>query len=600
MSLEYADRVLVACSTYDADDFTIGSAIVGHRSFSSAITDGATVFYRAAEVDGDGIETGDWEIGYGTFASGLLTREWIIASSLANGAVPVIATKGTVASNTSTNSLSTNAPASVAVKDMLVLGVGYEQAQTLTTPTGWTLVATGDATASSKVSLFLRRADGTAADTPTLAFSVTGAVTAVIYRVTGVAYDCGDMWVSSGDVNIDANITIPQFNTELNNTLQIAFAANPSSGVTFTWPGTYTVETTSNITNGSFSGVSRERDAGSTASETLTTSGSTRQALVSVQLKAGKYSKASFAGDLRISVVAVAEKLGRPGIKTYISTTTSSSPSSMPVNSGGVWTKPLWGTETEVLCVGGGGGGGSGAFSAASANRGGAGGGGGGVVTNVLLKASSLNSLETVTVGAAGTGAVSAANNGVTGGATSFGSWAYAAGGTLGAGGNGGTGGSGGVAAGTLGLFQQPSLGGAAGGTATTGVSATASTTVQPTGGGGGGGTTSSDFNGGSGGTINGSAVTGSSIAGGAAGTTGNGGNGNSVEWLYGVPIGTGGGGGFGDGSAGAGATGGNGGTGGGYGAGGGGGGSATCASGAATPGSGGNGAPGICVVVTY
>src|SRR5690348_4459595 len=98
MPLRYEDRVWMSSSTTGTGTFTLGSAITGHRSFGSAIADGDTCFYRAAEVDANGLETGAFEIGYGTYtASGTtLSRDWVIASSNANGAVPVIASKGTV------------------------------------------------------------------------------------------------------------------------------------------------------------------------------------------------------------------------------------------------------------------------------------------------------------------------------------------------------------------------------------------------------------------------------------------------------------------------------------------------------------------------
>lgn len=127
----------------------------------------------------------------------------------------------------------------------------------------------------------------------------------------------------------------------------------------------------------------------------------------------------------------------------YLSITSSNSgntPSSSPSNwrragsnvtvqkftSSGTWTKPA-GVAYAIVEVIGGGGGGGGAASAASVTGGG--GGGGGYARVVLT---SLASSVTVTIGAAGTGGTAGDNNGVSGGATSFGSLCVATGGIAG------------------------------------------------------------------------------------------------------------------------------------------------------------------------
>ncbi len=168
----------------------------------------------------------------------------------------------------------------------------------------------------------------------------------------------------------------------------------------------------------------------------------------------------------------------------------------------GTWTKPVFASQVEVICIAGGGGGGSGRRGAFGTVRQGGGGGAGGNRTIITLDATDLPSTVSVTVGAGGTGAPaqtldnSDGSTGGTGGTTSFGSYAAAFGGYGGFAGSTGAGGQGGGA--IPGQFQ-----GATGGIAsTTGGNGSSSVAFGYGGGMAGGGGAGSDaansvFNGG-------------------------------------------------------------------------------------------------------
>lgn len=269
----------------------------------------------------------------------------------------------------------------------------------------------------------------------------------------------------------------------------------------------------------------------------------------------------------------------------------------------GTWTKPSGAMSVEVFLIGGGAGGGGGTRQT-SANGGGGGGGGAFVYKRYL--ASALATTEPVDVGAAGTGGAGEpasstgdGTNGTSGAATIFssgGTVLTANGGTLGQSGGTRTGGAGGTvsAADTIDSYLLAGGAGANGGAGAGNGSAATSLTTLPAsgrGGGGGGGAASSNQTGGAGGTNthttfhtvygfqplhNGANIIFSYLLGTAGGAGG-------------VGIGTGGGPAGGNGVAGT-----------NYGSGGGGGGGKDTDDGAQKAGDGGNGAPGLCIVISY
>jgi hypothetical protein len=265
----------------------------------------------------------------------------------------------------------------------------------------------------------------------------------------------------------------------------------------------------------------------------------------------------------------------------------------------GTYTKPADASIVRVVCIGAGAGGGSGRRGAAGSARGGGGGGQGGSMAWYDFDADDVGGTESVIVGEGGAGGTATSTNdtngtaGTNGEATSFGSLLSAAGGT---GGGGGT-----TSGGNVSTFSSPQGNNYApaqpgSGSATASAGSNASFMgVCGAGGGGGGGISSGNAtsNGGNGSIGSLSATRPSQGAGAVVATSAatNGGAATANTWK---------GGGGGGGGAGYDGTGTNftaGGNGGLYGAGGGGGGATLNGQ---TANAGGNGANGICVVITF
>src|SRR5574343_717147 len=83
-----ADRVLETSTTTGTGTLTLAGAVTGYQTFA-AVGDGNTTPYCIFGVDADGIPTGQWETGIGTYASSgtTLARTTVQASSNSNNAV---------------------------------------------------------------------------------------------------------------------------------------------------------------------------------------------------------------------------------------------------------------------------------------------------------------------------------------------------------------------------------------------------------------------------------------------------------------------------------------------------------------------------------
>jgi hypothetical protein len=267
--------------------------------------------------------------------------------------------------------------------------------------------------------------------------------------------------------------------------------------------------------------------------------------------------------------------------------------------SSGTWTKPAGAKTVNIQLLAGAGGGGSGRKDTTSATvRCGGGGGGGGSFVNITVQASLLGASETVTIGAGGAGGAAQATDatngsaGSNGGATSFGSFVIANGGTGAAGGSATAGGGGsGVLQGNAGA--SASISGAVG---TTGTPSAITSTAQPGGASGASGGGITTANAASAGAAGGRSLI-ANLAGGLAGTAGADGSTGNANTLASTGLCVTGSGGGSGGSA-VGASGGAGGSGGFPAAGGGGGGACGFASGSS--GAGGAGAAGMAVITTY
>jgi hypothetical protein len=267
------------------------------------------------------------------------------------------------------------------------------------------------------------------------------------------------------------------------------------------------------------------------------------------------------------------------------------------------WVKPLNAKQVFVYLVGGGGGGGSGQRGVVTYyGADGGGGGGGGARSSSSWPGAVLQAIETVTVGAGGTGGAATGtdnavgNIGVNGGSTTFGSWLRAGGGSggfgggmfivdgdtnyysLGGGGGGGMENGGGGANATDAGSAGNGNGLAAGGGGAGGLISATGSVVQPKFGGQGGLARGAGLSGGAAGTS------------GAAPTAGTAGESAVLNEASGGGGGGGGGSRASGGAAAAGADGGN------YGGGGAGGGASANSQ---LSGKGGDGAPGIAIVVS-
>ena len=82
MPLIFADRVKETTATTGTGTVTLGGALAGYQTFSSAVGNGNTCYYALQIVDSNGNPTGAWEVGSGTYtSSGNTLSRTLIASS---------------------------------------------------------------------------------------------------------------------------------------------------------------------------------------------------------------------------------------------------------------------------------------------------------------------------------------------------------------------------------------------------------------------------------------------------------------------------------------------------------------------------------------
>ena len=82
MALVVKDRVKETATTTGTGAVTLGGAVTGFESFSSALANSDTTYYAISNRDAD-----EWEVGLGTYNSGVLTRTTILESSNSDSAV---------------------------------------------------------------------------------------------------------------------------------------------------------------------------------------------------------------------------------------------------------------------------------------------------------------------------------------------------------------------------------------------------------------------------------------------------------------------------------------------------------------------------------
>jgi hypothetical protein len=82
------DRIAETSTTTGTGVLTLAGAITGFRTFASVCATSDTCYYMIEAIDADGIPTGEWETGLGTYSgTNALTRTSVSRSSNANAAV---------------------------------------------------------------------------------------------------------------------------------------------------------------------------------------------------------------------------------------------------------------------------------------------------------------------------------------------------------------------------------------------------------------------------------------------------------------------------------------------------------------------------------
>lgn len=82
MALVLADRVLETTSVAGTGDASLNGAVTGYQPFS-VIGGGNTTYYTIVAIDDNGIPTGDWEVGIGTYviSGNKISRDTVLSSS---------------------------------------------------------------------------------------------------------------------------------------------------------------------------------------------------------------------------------------------------------------------------------------------------------------------------------------------------------------------------------------------------------------------------------------------------------------------------------------------------------------------------------------
>ena len=88
MAQRLEDRVLETSTTTGTGSLTLAGAVTGFRTFDEAVAAADTFPYYIEAVDADGVPTGDYEVGMGTYSgSNVLARTSVVLSSNSDAAV---------------------------------------------------------------------------------------------------------------------------------------------------------------------------------------------------------------------------------------------------------------------------------------------------------------------------------------------------------------------------------------------------------------------------------------------------------------------------------------------------------------------------------
>jgi len=82
MALVWKDKVAETSTTTGTGAFTLAWALTGYRTFGSVCSTNDTVYYSITAVDANGVPSGEWETGLGTYSgANTLTRTTVLDSS---------------------------------------------------------------------------------------------------------------------------------------------------------------------------------------------------------------------------------------------------------------------------------------------------------------------------------------------------------------------------------------------------------------------------------------------------------------------------------------------------------------------------------------
>lgn len=76
MAFVVSDRVRETSSSTGTGDFSVTGAFTGFTTFADAIGDGNSTYYTITNDS-----AGQWEVGVGTYSSGVLSRDSVLTSS---------------------------------------------------------------------------------------------------------------------------------------------------------------------------------------------------------------------------------------------------------------------------------------------------------------------------------------------------------------------------------------------------------------------------------------------------------------------------------------------------------------------------------------
>jgi hypothetical protein len=235
MALVVKDRIQESSTTTGTGTLTLGGALTGFQSFSSAIGNGNTTYYAITL-------NGEWEVGIGTVGSGTLTRDNVLESSNSGSLVNFSAgTKNVFCTypaekslylDASGNSIALGTPASATLTNATGLpistgisGLGTNVATFLATPSSANFAsALTDETGSGKVVF----------DTsPTLSSATLNGNT---------TFDTNTLYVDSSNDRVGVGTTSPTYQLDVYNATNLEARLNGAnasrlfiSGSTYNW-----------------------------------------------------------------------------------------------------------------------------------------------------------------------------------------------------------------------------------------------------------------------------------------------------------------------------------------------------------------------------